>query len=131
MILLRNNFLILSCLISFSLYADWAKEKQKIDYLIQEIKKIDGKFIRNGKEHTSQEAAEHIKMKLKNALSSWFTPRKEKWTAEMFIERVASKSSLSGKPYLIKFRNSGTTIQVENWLKEKLKSYTADSKTSK
>lgn len=38
-------------------------------------------------------------MKLKWVMNSWFAPDREEWTAEMFIEKLAPRSSLSGMPY--------------------------------
>ena len=107
---------------SINSFADWDLEKRKIDYLINEVSKVNGVFIRNGSEHTPKAAAEHFKMKLNNALTSWFTPSKEKWTANLFIEKIASKSSLSGKVYKIKFEN-GNVIESKKWFFKKLESF--------
>ena len=113
---------ILVLLFSINLFADWSIEKRKIDFLIHEVSKVDGVFIRNGSEHTPKEASKHLRMKLNNALSSWFTPSKEKWTAELFIEKVASKSSLSGKAYQIKLK-TGKVIESKQWFLNKLKHF--------
>jgi len=88
---------------------------------------VDGVFVRNGSEHQPNDAVAHLKMKMENAMNSWFAPNKENWTAEMFIKKLASKSSLSGKPYLIKYRN-GKTVLSSKWLTEKLNSYHKASK---
>ena len=101
------------------LYADWKVEKEKIEYLLDQVARVEGVFIRNGTEYTPEQAVEHLRMKLTNAMNGWFAPKKEKWTAEMFIEKIASKSSLSGKPYQIKF-NDGKLVKVAEWLREKL-----------
>lgn len=114
---------LLSILISFSTIvfaSDWKIEKTKIDFLIEEVSKVEGTFIRNGTEHTPKEASKHLNMKLNNALNSWFTPNKKDWTALMFIEKIATKSSLSGEFYLIKLKD-GTTVKSGLWLKNKLK----------
>lgn len=126
--ILKKLLTILICvLFSTSLMADWKLERSKIDYLINEVSKIDGTFIRNGTEHTPKEASDHLKMKLNNALSSWFTPSKDKWTAKLFIDKVASKSSFSGKEYSIKFSN-GSTSKAKSFLLEKLKAYPGKNK---
>ena len=40
-------------------------EKEKIDYLIDSVEKMEGAvFIRNGSEHNGIEAAHHLRMKL-------------------------------------------------------------------
>lgn len=79
-------------------------EPQKIEYLIAFIAKQDGAFIRNGSEYTPAQAAEHLRMKWKKGGSAIKT-------ANDFIEKLATSSSMSGKPYQIKFKN-GRTAQV-------------------
>lgn len=79
-------------------------DQQKIEYLIAFIAKQDGAFIRNGSEYTPAQAAEHLRMKWKKGGSAIKTPND-------FIDKLASSSSMSGKPYLIKFKN-GRTAQV-------------------
>lgn len=52
-------------------------------------------FVRNGTEHNSEEAVSHLRLKLGNT-------RNRIDTAEQFIDKVASSSSISGKPYTVK-----------------------------
>jgi hypothetical protein len=90
-------------------------EKKKIEFLISSVENLKGaKFIRNGAEHTGKEAAEHLRMKLQNALAVQ--------TADDFIRLCASKSSITGKPYMIRLSN-GKTIKSEEYFREKLKEY--------
>ncbi|WP_372656313.1 DUF5329 family protein [Halobacteriovorax sp.] len=111
-------------LILFSLnsMAEWSEEKKKIDYLILQISKSKGTFIRNGSEHSSKEASEHLNRKLNSALSSWFSPDKKDWTAKLFIKKIASKSSFSGKSYKIKF-SDGKVVETKDWLLAELEKY--------
>jgi hypothetical protein len=102
--------------------ADWNDEKVRIDYLIHEVEQVQGSFIRNGREYMPAEAAAHLKMKLERAMGSWFAPDKDHWTAELFIETIASKSSISGKPYQIKF-DTGQTVEARDWLRNRLNEY--------
>jgi len=95
--------------------ANWNEEKRKIDFLLVSIETLDVIFIRNSKEYGAVEAVAHLRMKLKSAQSSWFAPDQEKWTVKMFIEKIASKSSLTGKPYQIKFPDGRTTL-ANDWL---------------
>ena len=96
-------------------------EAEKIRYLIFSVETLQGAtFIRNGTEHSPRDAAEHLRMKLKKA-------GKRVQTAEDFIRLCASRSFLSGKPYLIKYDN-GTVIQTEAFLREKLKAFSAGRK---
>ncbi len=118
--LIKTSFLFLVSL-NFSL-ADWNLEEKKINYLLNKISKVEGKFVRNDKEHSPQDAVKHMKMKLATAQNSWFAPKKSEWTAKMFIEKIASKSSFSGNPYKIKF-NNGRVILVQPWLIKQLQNY--------
>ena len=91
-------------------------EKEKIHYLINSVEKMEGAvFIRNGSEHTGAEAADHLRMKLERAGD-------QVKTVDDFIERCASRSSVSGKPYRIKFKN-GKRIKAEDYFREKLLSF--------
>jgi hypothetical protein len=78
------------------------------------------KFIRNGTEHDGKEAAEHLRMKLQNDVGKVNT-------ADDFIRLCASKSYISGKPYLIRL-SDGKTIKSEQYFREKLKEYNATAK---
>jgi hypothetical protein len=90
-------------------------EKRKIEFLISSIENLKGaKFIRNGTEHTGKEAAEHLRMKLQNALAVQ--------TADDFIRLCASKSMITGKPYMIRL-SDGKAIKSEEYFREKLKEY--------
>lgn len=74
-------------------------EEQKTDHLILFIRNLKGAtFIRNGTEHSAAAAADHLQMKREKAGSRIKT-------AKAFIDKVASKSTLSGEPYMIRFAN--------------------------
>ncbi len=66
----------------------------EIDYLISSVGKSGCTFIRNGKRYSRKDARAHLKSKRRrNAHLIDST--------EEFIEKIASKSSTSGKVYLI------------------------------
>ncbi len=112
--------------VSFSIFSQAKNsELEKIDALLEAIRTSDVVFIRNGDEHNSLDAYKHLKRKLKSVQRSWFTPPKEKWTAELFIEKIASKSSLSGKAYLVRLKN-GEIIEAKTWLTNHLKKISKD-----
>jgi hypothetical protein len=90
-------------------------ELQKIDALLDSVKSSDVTFIRNGNEYTAKEAHDHLRKKLKAAQNSWFAPPREEWTARLFIEKVASRSSISGRPYRVRFQD-GKVIEARGWL---------------
>lgn len=53
-------------------------------------------FIRNGSAHSPSAAEAHLRLK-------WSNQKKQIKTAEDFIRLCATKSSMSGDPYLIRF----------------------------
>jgi hypothetical protein len=101
--------------------AQETSEKKKIEFLISAVENLKvAIFIRNGTEHDGKEAAEHLRMKLQKAGDSVRT-------ADDFIRLCASKSLLSGKPYMIR-SSDGKTITSEEFFREKLKEYNATVK---
>lgn len=97
------------------------REIKKIEFLISSVENLKGtKFIRNGSEYDGKEAAEHLRMKLNNV-------GKKVQTAEDFIRLCASKSYISGKPYMIR-TSDGKTIKSEDYFQKKLREYNSDMK---
>lgn len=89
-------------------------EKAKIELLIKSISDLKGAtFIRNGSSHTAKEAAEHLKKK-------WEYAEGDIHSASQFIEKLASKSSMTGKAYVIKLAD-GTNILAKDFLLKELK----------
>ena len=64
----------------------------EIRALIQAVAESDCEFNRNGSLHSAEMAAEHLELKYARG-------KRYADSAEAFIERLASKSSWSGKPY--------------------------------
>jgi hypothetical protein len=96
-------------------------ERSKIEYLIGSIETLNGAiFIRTSTEYDGKAAAKHLRKKLQNAGGNVKT-------ADDFITLCASKSSISGKPYLIK-SSDGNTIKAEQYFREKLREYNATAK---
>lgn len=70
-----KNFIILILLFfSLTLTANWEQEKLKIDFLLNKVVHLDGIFVRNGTKHKPKKSIKHLKMKLENAMDSWFSP---------------------------------------------------------
>ncbi|MGB6290133.1 MAG: DUF5329 domain-containing protein, partial [Desulfobulbales bacterium] len=84
---------------------------QEIVHLLQYIESSDCIFIRNGKEYTAAEAMAHIQKKYE-----YFKDRVK--TSEDFIKYAATKSSISGKPYVV--RCNGREIRNADWLNTEL-----------
>ena len=117
--ILITAFVILA-LFSGAVSAQDNVEKKKIEFLISSVENLKGaKFIRNGSEYDGKKAAEHLRMKLQNALVVQ--------TADDFIRLCASKSSITGKPYMIRL-SDGKTIKSEEYFREKLKKYNSTVK---
>lgn len=112
---MRQGFLVIfSLLLYLGLHADPDSKSQKeIDHLLDYIKKSNVTFIRNGDEHNAEEAAKHIQSKFERF-------KKKINSAEDFIEKCATKSELSGKPYEIKLTD-GTKMETSKWLLAELK----------
>lgn len=88
-------------------------EPQKIELLIQKVGSMrDAVFIRNGTEHTPAEAAKHMRDK-------WQWKAGEIKTAADFIDVAASKSSITGKPYRIRYAD-GHEVTAGEFLKAEL-----------
>jgi len=91
-----------------------ADETQKIEALIQDVRDLkDATFIRNGSSYNSKSAAIFLRRK-------WQANQSEVKTARDFIDKVASFSGTSGKPYLIRFED-GTEIHSREFLMARLK----------
>lgn len=73
-----------------------AHEEARINAMLEALaQKKDLVFVRNGDAHTCDEAVAHLRLKLGNT-------RNRIDTAEQFIDNVASSSSITGKPYIVK-----------------------------
>ena len=72
----------------------------EIAYLINAIGDSGCTFIRNGKEHDAENAEEHIRLKFRRG-------KRYATSTEAFIDRLASKSSMSKKPYFIDCAGDG------------------------
>lgn len=89
-------------------------EKQKIEALIKQVANLkDAKFVRNGSTYDADSAATFLRRK-------WGANESEVKTARDFIDKVASFSGTSGKPYLIRFKDGGE-IKSRDFLLAQLK----------
>ena len=84
-------------------------EIKKIEMLIEQVRDLkDAEFVRNGSSYNSRHAATFLRRK-------WQANDSSVQTARDFIDKVASESGTSGKPYLIRF-NDGKEIQSREFL---------------
>ena len=87
-------------------------EQAKIDRLLEEIRRSDATFVRNGRDYDGGRAAAHLRRKLAFAGSGVRTARD-------FVVAIASRSSASGRPYGIRFPGSSPR-PLGDWLLERL-----------
>jgi hypothetical protein len=115
---MRRTLPVLLALIALPmlLFARDAREQQRIDYLMQSLGALKGAvFIRNGKEYDAAAARDHLQNKL-----NWGGERIK--TAEIFIKYCATESSMSHKPYTIRFAD-GTVVETAVYFGDKLKEF--------
>ena len=79
----------------------------EIRALIQAVAESECEFNRNGSLHSAEAAAEHLQLKYSRG-------KRYADSAEALIERLASKSSWSGKPY--QMICDGETQPAGDWL---------------
>jgi hypothetical protein len=88
--------------------------EQAISYLMSAVGNSHYTFIRNGEKHSSEEAVKHMKEKCEYFKSKIKTP-------EDFIRLCASRSLLSGSPYLVEAPQG--VMPTEDWLMQVLAKY--------
>src|SRR6266550_2105474 len=105
MILCTRSFPIFAVLFIFAAQTFAAESlEQTIDYLINSVGKSNATFVRNGTSHSPTEAVSQIK------------------TPEDFIQLCASKSLVTGKPYLVRTPD-GKEMHLDVWLADALRKY--------
>jgi len=86
---------------------------QKLELLFVKLKSCQCVFVRNGSEHTPEEAISHMKLKLGNSGGRI-------QTVPNFIKYIATKSSFSGSVYKIRWKN-GDEKEAGPWLSDRAK----------
>jgi len=88
---------------------------REIDFLISSVADSSCVFVRNGEEHDAAKASQHLQMKRKRG-------KKYYDTTEQFIDRIASRSSWTGKDYLVRCGDGGA-VTANEWFSDKLAEY--------
>jgi len=88
-----------------------AKAQAEIDHLLAFVASSPCRFVRGGVEAGGPEARDHLARKLEVA-------RPFLSTADQFVDRVASASSLTGEPYRVRCEDRETTSRA--WLADEL-----------
>ena len=113
----RSITLLLLAVAGITHAADSNTERE-VAHLIEFVAASGCDFNRNDSLHSSVDAAAHLKLKYR---------RGKRWvdTAEQFIDRLASSSSLSKQPYSVNCAGEEQTAGA--WLHAELASYRANA----
>ncbi len=104
------QYILVLCVIFYGT-TSFAVDNHEIDYLLSYLAESGCTFIRNGDEHEAKEARDHLEMK-------YIHVKKRIKTADDFIDKIASKSSMSRKPYEV---DCGDTKRLaQQWLRAAL-----------
>lgn len=95
--------------------ADASNMDAEIDFLLDTVVTSNCVFIRNGSEHKSAAARDHLQMKRERG-KRYFD------NAEEFIEKIASQSSWTGKDYFIQCGDEPTQT-ANSWFTTLLQKY--------
>jgi hypothetical protein len=89
-------------------------EQARIDRLIRYVEsRLDVQFVRNGSPYSGQDAAKFLRGKL-DSMGGHVN------TAQQFIEQIATRSSTSGQPYLVRHAD-GRMERLANFLGDELR----------
>ena len=97
--------------------------QQEITHLLSYLETSGCKFNRNGSWYQPSEAVAHINKKYQYFLGKGLIA-----SAEVFIDKAATESSMSNKPYLV-MCNDGSPIESATWFKAELFKYRTVSGT--
>lgn len=98
-----------------------AETDPAIQFLLEYVKRSAVVFIRNGKEHTPDEAVAHMQKKYDYYKDKIHTP-------EEFIRYAATKSMVSGKAYQVR-TGAGKIVPCSTWLKRVLQDFRSNLKS--
>lgn len=107
-----------SLLLAFSAAAALAQPpanvRTEVQGLLQAVEDSGCEFGRNGTWHDSKAAGKHMRGKYDYLVTQDLIA-----TSEDFVERVGTKSSMSGQPYQVRCAG-GTTLASGQWLRSRL-----------
>ncbi|MGJ0516548.1 MAG: DUF5329 domain-containing protein [Methylomicrobium sp.] len=117
--MIKQLTLFLSLILSSVSFADDPKPaiKLEITHLFSYLQESGCQFDRNGTWYDSSEAVSHLNKKYQYLLGKGLVA-----SSEDFIERVASESSMSGRPYRVRC-GSNPPVNSADWFRAELKRY--------
>ena len=108
-----KRFALCLLLAATAFAADRAVETKKIESLISAVAKLNGaQFVRNGKAYDPATAAKFLRGK-------WERQSREIVTADDFIAKIATRSSTTGRVYLVRYAD-GREVPVAEFLRSVL-----------
>jgi hypothetical protein len=96
-----------------------AAAQTEIDYLLRSVERSGCEFYRNGSWYDAKKAQAHLRSKYEILAASGQIN-----TAEDFIDKAATESSLSGRPYMMRC-SSLEAVTTNQWLHDALTCYRA------
>ena len=110
-------FLVIAAMVVLPLSAGTkgpsSTERAKIEALISAIGSLsDARFVRNGREYGAATAAKFLRGKGNDRAADVLT-------ADHFIDKIATRSSTTGRPYLIRF-SDGREVTTAVYLRNEL-----------
>jgi hypothetical protein len=109
----RLACVILATFLSIAAFA--AQPHAEVEQLLSRLAASGCKFQRNGSWHGAADARSHLAKKYR-----YLQDKRPQSTAEDFIALAASKSSVSGKPYLVKCADQ-REVPSADWMTAQLK----------
>ena len=104
---------ILCCVMPVPVFA--SDMQTEINHLLAYLQNSECQFERNGKMHSGKDTVAHVKKKY-----NYFKDRID--STEKFIEYSATKSTMSGKYYMVLCKDKPDT-KTQDWLLQELTNY--------
>ena len=119
---MKYSLAIVFLLFSVPVFADVPPEqKPEVEHLLNFVEHSSCRMVRNGKFYDGSKAISHIKRKY-----DYFKDEIE--TTEQFIELSATKSTMSGKYYMVQC-DDGKQLRTKDWLLNELENYRDNDNT--
>ena len=112
---LRLGLLALACLPAVGAAQLSANARQEIDWLLRTVGSSGCEFLRGGTAYSAAKAKEHLQQKF-----DYLDARGQLKSAEDFIVKAATRSSMTGEAYGIRCPNAGPQAS-DAWLHTHLK----------
>ena len=115
-----SNFIFLVALLMATspAIAVGSETDTEIQFLLTRVSDSGYVFVRNGKDHSAEDAADHMRRKYKHFEDEIKTP-------EQFVEFAATKSMMTGRRYRIRF-SDGTEMDTADWLLGELAAFRSE-----